>query len=244
MRTALAYNKGMKKTVLAISMAVMFGFVSAVVLCIRALVAPQTVFSAEAVMKVVLDAGHGGIDGGVVGVQTGVKESDLNLQITHLLKSELEEVGFEVVLTRKNADGLYDTTAKGFKKRDMQKRKQIIEEAKPALVISLHQNFYPLKSTRGAQVFYAKSDEQSKSLALSLQEKLNGVYEKDGVKARNASVGEYYMLECTAYPSVIVECGFLSNPKDEAFLSSAQGQKKLAQGIVSGVVSYLSGFSS
>ena len=95
MRTALAYNKGMKKTVLAISMAVMFGFVSAVVLCIRALVAPQTVFSAEAVMKVVLDAGHGGIDGGVVGVQTGVKESDLNLQITHLLKSELEEVGFE-----------------------------------------------------------------------------------------------------------------------------------------------------
>lgn len=234
----------MKKTVFALSMALIMGFLSAVVLCFRALSTPQAVFSAEQTMKVVVDAGHGGIDGGVVGVKTGVKESDLNLRIAHVLKSELEDVGFEVVLTRKTQDGLYGTAAKGFKKRDMEKRKEIIEGAKPTLVISLHQNFYPLKSTRGAQVFYDGENIESKSLALALQEKLNGVYEEQGVKARKASVGEYYMLDCTAYPSVIVECAFLSNSADESFVSGSVGQRKLAQSIVRGVIEYLSRFSS
>ncbi|MBQ8684833.1 MAG: N-acetylmuramoyl-L-alanine amidase [Clostridia bacterium] len=235
----------MKKTVLALSMAVVMGFVAAVALCIQALAAPQAVFSmADTAMRIVLDAGHGGIDGGVTGAASGVRESDLNLQITMALKDELEDIGFEVVLTRKTEEGLYGTTAKGFKKRDMQKRKEIIEEAKPSLVISVHQNFYPLKSTRGAQVFYSKESEEGKALALALQEKLNGLYSEESVKPRSAALGEYYMLECTAYPSVIVECGFLSNAKDEALLQSAVWQKKLCESVASGVVAYLSAYSS
>ena len=94
----------MRKSVFVSYMAVFIVFVAAVGLCIRALYAPQAVFSsADAGMKIVLDAGHGGIDGGVTGVATGVKESDINLAITLKLKRELEEAGFEVVLTRNPA---------------------------------------------------------------------------------------------------------------------------------------------
>ena len=91
------------------------GFISAVGLCVRALLAPQPVFSlANESMKIVVDAGHGGIDGGVTGIATGVKESDINLAVAMMLKNSLEELGFEVVLTRKTEGGLYGTPTKGF----------------------------------------------------------------------------------------------------------------------------------
>ena len=159
-------------------------------------------------MTVVLDAGHGGIDGGVTGKTTGIKESEINLAITLALKEELTDMGFEVILTRKTDAGLYDTTAKGFKKRDMQRRKEIIQAATPSLVISLHQNFYPSQSTRGAQVFYGGNHPKSQTLAKSLQNELNAEYAKHGVNARKIMYGEYFMLKCYGAPSVIVECGF------------------------------------
>ena len=239
-----AYNKGMnkvKRIVLAATMAVVMAFVAAVSLCVRALRAPVSVFSAsQSGMKIVLDAGHGGIDGGVTGAQTGVKESDLNLQITLLLKTELEGMGFEVALTRKTDSGLYGTTAKGFKKRDMQRRKEIILEEQPSMVISLHQNRFATKSTRGAQVFYRKSSVSGKKLALALQQQLNDLYETQGVKHRKATAGEFFMLDIVDAPSVIIECGFLSSPLDEALLIDGAWQKKLVQNIAAGVMVYLS----
>ena len=231
----------MKKSCFMGVTALSIAFLLAICLCVRALFLPQAVFSAVDYKKViVLDAGHGGVDGGVRGVQTGVKESDLNLAIVLALKSQLEEVGFEVVLTRKTKDGLYDSTAKGFKKRDMQKRKEIIQRADPALVISIHQNFYPSKSLRGAQVFYASQKEESGKFATLLQEKLNGLYAKEKVKARNAMQGDFFMLTCAFAPSVIVECGFLSNAKDEKLLGQVYWQNAIVQSILSGVLAYFS----
>lgn len=230
-----------KSAVFAISMAVIMGFVTALALCVQALRAPQAVFSAaDAGMRVVVDAGHGGIDGGVVGRKTGVKESDLNLSISRKTTLVLEDMGFAVTQTRKTEAGLYGTAAKGFKKRDMQKRKEIIAEADPALLLSVHQNFYPTQMTRGAQVFYAKKDENSKRLALCLQAKLNGLYAEEGVKARTAKTGEFFMLTCADCPSVIVECGFLSNVADEKLLCSDVWQRRLAEAIAGGVIAYLS----
>ena len=220
-------------------------FVMAVALCVKTLRAPQTVFSqADGGMRIVLDAGHGGIDGGVVGVKSGEKESDINLSVTLKLKDELENMGFEVTLTRKTQSGLYGAATKGFKRRDMQKRKEIIENAKPALVVSVHQNFYPSQTSRGAQVFYCAESDNGKALAGAIQEKLNGLYQDEGVKARKIAVGDYYMLNCTAYPSVIVECGFLSSPADDALLISSVWQSKLAEKIAAGVLAYLSGASA
>ena len=113
-------------------------------LCFYALTEPVSAVWES--LKIVLDAGHGGVDGGVSGSKTGVKESDLNLAFTHSIKDVLEDMGFAVTLTRKTEAGLYGTPTKGFKKRDMQKRKEIIEETEPILVLSIHQNFYPSQS--------------------------------------------------------------------------------------------------
>lgn len=228
----------MKKTFFAIAMAVVIGFVSAVALCLKALNAQTVATFADGEMKIVVDAGHGGIDGGVSGRATGIKESDLNLEISLRLKEVLSDMGFEVTLTRKTEAGLYGTATKGFKKRDMERRKEIIESVKPSLVISVHQNFYPSKTARGGQVFYSEQNEGSLRLAESVQAQVNQLYSSERVKARNAAKGEYFMLECAPCPSVIVECGFLSNASDEALLTSSVWQKKLAQAIAVGAVGY------
>ncbi len=220
------------------------GFIWAVALCLQALVAqPVSAFS-DGSMRVVVDAGHGGIDGGVSGRTTKVKESELNLAIAMELAQVLEDTGFEVTLTRKTSAGLYGTTAKGFKKRDMQRRKEIIEAADPALVLSVHQNFYPSKATRGAQVFYSEESEGSAALAFAVQARLNGLYAEKGVRERKESKGEYFMLECYPCPSVIVECGFLSNAEDEALLQKSAWQERLAEGIASGVLDYYSNITA
>ena len=227
----------MKMKFCAMILAVTTVFCVAVGLCVRTLnEQPVAAFSNN--MRIVVDAGHGGIDGGVCGAVTGEKESDINLAISFILKEELTDMGFEVVLTRKTEAGLYDTTARGFKKRDMQRRKEIIEEAKPALILSIHQNFYPTKSARGGQVFYSKKQEGSLALAEGIQEGLNSLYEGQKVKGRKVTAAEYFMLQCYPAPSVIVECGFLSNRLDEELLCSATWKKRLAQEIAGGVLAY------
>jgi N-acetylmuramoyl-L-alanine amidase len=123
----------------------------------------------------------------------------------------------------------------------MERRKEIIEEAAPRLVLSIHQNYYPSKSVRGGHVFYNGENEQSKRLAGCLQEHINTLYEQAGVMARTEKKGEYYMLECTSYPSVIIECGFLSNPNDEKLLLTAAWRKKLSETIARGIMAYLAG---
>ena len=101
---------------------------------------------------ILIDAGHGGIDGGCVGKTTGKDENFLNLEYAKTLKSIFEKFNFKVIMTRTTLDGLYDITSKNKKKSDMEKRKNIILQSKPNVVLSLHMNSFPLKSSRGAQV--------------------------------------------------------------------------------------------
>lgn len=231
----------MRKTGIFAVVLVAVGFLSALGLCVGALFAPKTVFSnADTPLKVVLDAGHGGVDGGVVGRVTGEKESDLNLQIAYRLKTALEDKGFEVVMTRKTRGGLYGLATKGFKRRDMQARRDIIQREKPSYVISLHQNFYPSKSQRGAQVFYNAEYDTHRAFAEYVQAELNDLYEKENVKKRMASKGDLYMLQCSKAPTVLVECGFLSNALDEALITSPAWQERIAGAIASGVMRFLS----
>ena len=230
----------MKRLICGMCISVALVFLMAVGLCVRVLGAPRTVAAVNDALRIVLDAGHGGIDGGVTGKETKVKESDINLAVAYELKGELETLGFEVILTRKTEAGLYGTAAKGFKKRDMQKRREIIEEANPAMVISLHQNFYPTRNTRGAQVFYNKNNPSGQRLAGLMQKGLNALYAKEGARGRNAASGEFYMLECSDCPSVLVECGFLSNHDDERLLIGEAWQKALAETIAESVMAYFS----
>ncbi len=189
-------------------------------------------------LTVVIDAGHGGVDGGVVGTRTGVKESDVNLALARSLQKKFEEAGFTVVQTRPTEAGLYGAATAGFKRRDMEKRAQIIRESNPAAVISVHQNFFSQTSRRGAQVFYRADSDGGKTLACAIQKELNSMPEC--VKRSEALVGDYYVLNCTEVPAVIVECGFLSNPEDEALLVTENYRGRIAETILAGTLLFLS----
>lgn len=189
--------------------------------------------SPKAVHTIVIDAGHGGRDGGAVG-KSGVTESELNLAFSLKLKELCEDYGFKVVLTRKDMNGLYSIFAPNKKKSEMKKRQEIIEGAKPDVVVSIHMNSFS-SSSSGAQCFYAKGNEAGEKLASSVQKALAN--EIDNTKL-TAKVGDFYVLNCTDYASVLVECGFLSNPTEEQKLCDVEYQANFCRTLLYGILDY------
>ena len=189
---------------------------------------------------IVVDAGHGGADGGVTGTRTGAKESDLNLRVAKLLGEYLGSGGYKVVYTRHN-DTMHTYAGISNKKRaDMFKRGDIINAAKPAAMVSVHMNFYSASSRRGAQVFFDKKSESGREFANIMQGVINSELNSvGGGREYSALSAEKYLLSCSPYPSIIVECGFLSNPIDEANLVNADYQAKLAYTLYIGIVQFL-----
>lgn len=190
---------------------------------------------------IVIDAGHGGEDGGVTGVRTGVKESVLNLEISRLLGEYLKAAGFKVVYTRTNDTMLKYHKNVGTKKRaDMFRRGEIIAKSSPYAVISVHMNYYSSSARRGAQVFFDRKNDKSKSFAQIMQDLLNRkINSEANGRAYDPLSAEKYILSCSDCASVIVECGFLSNPLDEANLCNRQYQAELAYVLFEGVAVYL-----
>ncbi len=191
--------------------------------------------SAEKKYTIVIDAGHGYPDGGATGINTGTCEAEINLLIAQSVKSYFESSDFRVVMTREGANGLYSGDG-NFKKGDMLKRRDVIHRAKPDFVVSIHLNKFTQSYRKGAQVFFKASDENGKRLADSIQSVLNKNLNE---RAFSALAGDYYMLNCSEYPSVIVECGFLSNPEEERLLLTEEYREKLAYNIYAGVIHYL-----
>ena len=226
-----------KKGIL-IAAAVIIGVGAAIGICCGAAASAVSSSSSVSEKVIVIDAGHGGVDAGVLGINTKTRESDINIAIAKQLKGYFVNAGFAVVMTRKTNAGLYGAPTKGFKMRDMKKRKQIIEESGADMVISVHQNFCPIPSKRGGTAFFDKASESGKALADCIQKSLNALNE--GIKPNEALAGDYYMLKCTQSPSVIVECGFLSNTEDEKLLTSSEHQKEIAYAIFKGSVSFYS----
>ena len=186
---------------------------------------------------VVVDAGHGGIDGGVSGINSKVKESDLNLDIAKKLEQKLFAAGVRVVMTRTSYGGLYGTTAPGFKRRDMQKRAKIINSAKASALVSIHLNYYSQSSRRGATTFYNPKSQQSERLADVIQGQLNQL--SGQTREFSPLKGDYYLLNVADCPSVICECGFLSNAEDEKLLLDENYREEIANRIYLGVLSFL-----
>lgn len=176
---------------------------------------------------VVLDPGHGGGDPGKVGVN-GEKEKDLNLKIACEVQKLLTDAGIRVVMTRSEDEALDG------KLEDMKKRVALINDTAPNLVVSIHQNSYTDSSVKGAQVFYHTSSEQGRELALVMQEELYRLDEENRRQAKGNDT--YYMLRNTKVPSIIVECGFLSNSEEAALLCTEEYQIKLAEVICAGII--------
>ncbi len=223
-----------KRTLIIISVLLACLFTS--LFCFSALSETTLGSSLSNDIRIVLDAGHGGIDAGVTGVNTGVKESELNLLYVRKIEKLLVDAGFNVILTRNSDAGLYGIATKNLKRKDMQRRKEIIIDANPSLVISIHMNKYALKSRRGAQVFYNMNTKNGKVFANCVQTELNAM--KDSPRNCLALSGDYYILNCSDVPSIIIECGFLSNADDEKNLISSDYQEEFTYTIFRGIISY------
>ena len=163
-----------KKGIL-IAAAVIIGVGAAIGICCGAAASAVSSSSSVSEKVIVIDAGHGGVDAGVLGINTKTRESDINIAIAKQLKGYFVNAGFAVVMTRKTNAGLYGAPTKGFKMRDMKKRKQIIEESGADMVISVHQNFCPIPSKRGGTAFFDKASESGKALADCIQKSLNEI---------------------------------------------------------------------
>ena len=184
---------------------------------------------------VVVDAGHGGDDPGKIGIN-GAPEKDINLQIAQKLKKYLEAEDVEVVLTRETEDGLYDAHASNKKVQDMKRRIEIIEKTDPVLTVSIHQNSYVTPKAEGAQVFYYKKSDESKKIAQIMQ---NVLGEKLGSTRQIKSDVNYYILLHSQLPTIISECGFLSNPEEEQRLCTEEYQERIADALYCGIIEYL-----
>ena len=186
---------------------------------------------------IVIDPGHGGIDSGKLGINNSL-EKEINLQISKKLKGYLEQEKIKVSMTREDDNGLYSEKAYNKKAEDMQKRCQIISQENPMLTVSIHQNSFEDESVDGPQVFYYEESPEGKSAAECIQEELNLFVGED--RARQIKSNDnYYMLKKTSSPTVIVECGFLSNWEEAKLLSSEEYQKQIAEVICKGSIKYL-----
>ena len=183
---------------------------------------------------IVLDAGHGGRDGGSVGVN-GTIEKEINLDYVLLLKEKLVQKGYTVVLTRKNDDGLYSSTAKNKKQSDMNERFRIIKNTNPNLVISIHMNSFSSRSAKGAVTYYRDGDNASKICADYIQKSLKNYC---NARMEKSKVGDYFMLNCSYYTAVLIECGFISNPEEERLLNDEEYKKKIVDAIYCGILLY------
>ncbi len=194
------------------------------------------VFSTQKEKKiVVIDAGHGGNDPGKVSAD-GTKEKDINLTIAKYLQDYLIAQDYIVYLTRESDCGLYDANASNKKNSDLRNRVQFFKEKNAAYVVSIHQNSFSDTIQHGAQTFYNGNNLSSKSFAEAIQKSLLKI---DSSNTRSAKSAEsYYLLKNTPIPSVIVECGFLSNPEETALLKDPNYQKKLAYAISLGICTY------
>lgn len=185
---------------------------------------------------VAIDAGHGGPDPGKVGIN-GELEKDVNLAIALKLSEMLEKKGFSVILTRTTTDDLASGSADNRKLEDLQNRVALIEKSKADYTVSIHQNSFTDSSVCGPQTFYYSESESSKEFAAIIQQSLDSILDTEksrGIKANS----DYYLFRKNPTPTVIVECGFLSNPTEAKLLTSDEYQNTVAKAIYNGIIDY------
>lgn len=187
-------------------------------------------------LLVVVDAGHGGDDPGKVGVND-VEEKEINLAIAKKVDTLLKKEKIETVMTRDTDTMLEGPDGRMTKVGDMKARVAEINKAAPALAVSIHQNSYHQEGVMGAQVFYYSHSEEGKQAAELMQKALLILNTENNRKAKANDT--YYLLKRTEAPTIIVECGFLSNWEEAELLKDEEYQEKVAEAIVEGIKAYL-----
>lgn len=188
---------------------------------------------------VIIDAGHGGEDGGAISC-SGIKESNFNLEISKRINDLLNLIGVRTYMIRCEDISIYKEgshTIAAKKVSDLKERVRIINQTENAVLISVHQNYFHDSKYSGTQVFYANTN-NSEQLAKNLQQNFKTALQPNNKRQAKKTSGIYLMEHITC-PGVLIECGFLSNPKEEAYLRDAEYQKDITAVISCTLSNYL-----
>ena len=188
---------------------------------------------------IILDAGHGFPDEGAV-AKDGTSEEKINLEIVLKLQELLKLSGVDVILTREDENGIYDTEEESIRNKkvsDMKNRVKIGNTSNADIFVSIHLNKFENEKYKGYQTFYNKKNEKSERLAKLIQENLKQTM-KDKNKRESLSIKNKYLMDNLKIPAVIIECGFLSNKEDLENLKQEEYQKKIAWGIYLGIMEF------
>ena len=189
---------------------------------------------------IVLDAGHGGMDGGCVSINGDV-EKNINLSILLNLKALLQASGYEVLTTRETDTSIHDDGVEGIanqKKSDMDNRLELFNSIKGAVCISIHQNQFTDSKYSGAQMFYSETNPKNAILAQTLQNQFVAFLQPDNQRETKLCGKELFLCYYSKNPTVMAECGFLSNPEEASLLVTEDYQQKVAFTIYSALIQY------
>jgi N-acetylmuramoyl-L-alanine amidase len=217
--------------------------IGAVLLTGAALYGRQTILTqapAEQSRVIVLDAGHGGADPGAVGVN-GVLEKDINLDIALCLRDMLEASGWEVILVREDDISVNDpqyTKISQVKTSDLKNRLKLFEAHPEGVALSIHQNHFTQERYHGAQMFYGRENSQSLPLAESIQSSFRELLQPENTRQVKPSTKDVYIVYHSTIPTVLVECGFLSNQAECDLLCDPEYRQKVAFAIYCGLLRY------
>ncbi|MBO5163922.1 MAG: N-acetylmuramoyl-L-alanine amidase [Ruminococcus sp.] len=190
---------------------------------------------------IILDAGHGGFDGGCVSAE-GVPEKGINLSILLRLRDLLQISGYKVEVTRDSDVSIHDSGIEGLanqKSSDMDNRLALFNKYDNAVCISIHQNQFTDPVYNGAQMFYSATDSRSEMLAKSLQKSFSDILQPDNSREIKLCGKELFLCYFSENPTVMAECGFLSNPEEASLLNTEEYQQKVAMTIFAGLSNYL-----
>jgi N-acetylmuramoyl-L-alanine amidase len=189
---------------------------------------------------VILDPGHGGIDGGAQA--NGIVEKGINLAIAQNLRDLLSVQGFHVIMTREDDRSIHDegiTQIARQKRSDLHNRLAIMEDHPEAIFISIHQNQFPQPSCQGAQIFYSQNRLESQKLAQAIQESFQRNLQPENSRQIKPAQNNLFLLYEAKIPAVMAECGFLSNPQESQKLAETEYQEQVAFTIFDGLMDFL-----
>lgn len=192
---------------------------------------------------IIIDAGHGGADGGAVAAD-GTEEQYINLDIAIRLNDILTSLGYRTLMTRIDNNSIHDSTADTMREQkvsDLHNRLKIIESNPDCIFVSVHQNYYTESKYWGTQVFYSPNNAQSSVLAQSVQSSVVSGLQPDNTRQIKQSGSSIYLLYNATAPAVMVECGFLSNREETAKLNDIEYRQQMAEAISCGIVNYING---
>ncbi len=189
---------------------------------------------------VIIDAGHGGFDGGCLG-NDGTLEKDINLEISIKLNVLLKSLGFNTVMIRETdtAVNTKDGTIREKKVSDIKYRHSVMERYPNSIYLCIHQNQYPSSSISGAQVFYSPNDEESKFLAENIQKSIADKIQKNNKRKVKKCTKDVYLIHNATTSAVLIECGFLSNQNELSKLKTYEYQQQICFSIAIGLFTFI-----